>query len=184
MARTPPAAPKAVAKPSAKPPATKPAGKPSPAKTKRGRPKKARLTADRQVDLFLDMIAAERGAGANTLDAYFRDLADVTARLNAVGRIVAEARTEDLRAYIAGLAARGFKPTSVARKLSAIRQLYRFLYAEGHRKDDPAAVIEGPRRGRTLPKILSVAEVDRLIETARDPGGRSRATASGAAPCG
>ncbi|RAI36606.1 hypothetical protein CH341_30225, partial [Rhodoplanes roseus] len=181
----PPASPAAPKPPAAKPAAAeKPAPKPaaeaaSPGKpaakasasskkpARRGRPKAPRVTADRHVDLFLDMIAAERGAGANTLDAYARDLADVTGRLKAVGRTIPEARTEDLRAYVAGLAARGFKPTSVARKLSAIRQLYRFLYAEGFRKDDPAAVIEGPRRGRGLPKILSVVEVDRLIETAR-----------------
>ncbi|MFL9828110.1 site-specific tyrosine recombinase XerD [Rhodoplanes sp. SY1] len=152
--------------------APKPAGKvvtkPTAAKPKRGRPKAPRAQkADRHVDLFLDMIAAERGAGKNTLDAYARDLADVSDRLAAVGRSVLDARTEDLRAYLAGLTARGFKATSVARKLSAVRQLCRFLYAEGHRKDDPAAMIEGPRRGRALPKILSVAEVDRLIETAR-----------------
>jgi integrase/recombinase XerD len=141
--------------------------KPAPARPRRGRPKAPRAPVDRHVALFLDMIAAERGAGPNTTDAYARDLADVVARLAAVGRTVTTARTEDFRAYLAGLAARGFEPTSVARKLSAIRQLCRFLQAEGHRKDDPAATIEGPRRGRALPKILSVAEVDRLLDTAR-----------------
>lgn len=171
MARVPKAAGRAAAGPAKPAPAAK--ARTVPEKAGRGRPRKARVSADRHVDLFLDMIAAERGAGANTLDAYFRDLADLAARLDAVGRTVAAARTEDLRAYLAGLAARGFKATSVARKLSAIRQLYRFLYAEGHRKDDPAAVIEGPRRGRTLPKILSVAEVDRLIGTARELAGRA-----------
>ncbi|MFD2184677.1 site-specific tyrosine recombinase XerD [Rhodoplanes azumiensis] len=172
-------------KPAGKPvpkPATKPAAKsttpargtPVASKPKRGRPKAPRaVAADRHVDLFLDMIAAERGAGKNTLDAYARDLADVSDRLQAVGRSVLDARTEDLRAYLAGLSARGFKATSVARKLSAVRQLCRFLYAEGHRKDDPAAMIEGPRRGRSLPKILSVAEVDRLIETARTLAART-----------
>jgi integrase/recombinase XerD len=62
---------------------------------------------------------------------------------------------------------RAFAASSVARRLSAIRQLYRFLYAEGHRGDDPSAVIEGPKRGRTLPKVLSIAEVDRLLAQAR-----------------
>jgi integrase/recombinase XerD len=124
-------------------------------------------SADRQIELFLDMIAAERGAGANTLDAYARDLHDLAGFLHKKGRTIPAAQTADLRAYLADLAARGFKSTSVARRLSAIRQLYRFLYAEGHRGDDPAAVIEGPKRGRALPKILSMAEVDRLLETAR-----------------
>jgi integrase/recombinase XerD len=121
-----------------------------------------RLTA-----LFLDMVAAERGAAANTLEAYSGDLDDVTAYLATRKRTVATATTADLRGYLAALAGRGFAASSVARRLSAIRQLYRFLYAEGHRKDDPAAIIEGPKRGRPLPKVLSVAEVDRLIAAAR-----------------
>ena len=124
-------------------------------------------TTAREIELFLDMIAAERGAGDNTLDAYARDLHDLAGFLHEQGSAIATAETGDLRAYLADLAARGFKSTSVARRLSAIRQLYRFLYAEGLRGDDPAAVIEGPKRGRALPKVLSMAEVDRLLETAR-----------------
>ena len=120
-----------------------------------------RLTA-----LFLDMLAAERGAGANTLEAYTRDLDDLAAHLAGRKKTIAAAGTADLRGYLATLAERGFKATSVARRLSAVRQLYRFLYAEGHRGDDPAAVIEGPKRGRSLPKVLSIAEVDRLLATA------------------
>jgi integrase/recombinase XerD len=124
-------------------------------------------SADRFAELFLDMMAAERGAGANTLAAYARDLEDFSSHLAATGRSVKTAQTDDIRAYLAALAGRGFKSTSVARRLSAIRQLYRFVYAEGHRGDNPAAVIEGPKRGRALPKILSVAEVDRLLAAAR-----------------
>jgi integrase/recombinase XerD len=118
-------------------------------------------------ELFLDMLAAERGAGANTLAAYSRDLADFSAHLAGKGLTIAETATEDVRGYLQALAARGFAPTSAARRLSAVRQLYRFLYAEGHRRDDPAAIIEGPRRGRTLPKVLSIADVDRLLAAAR-----------------
>jgi integrase/recombinase XerD len=114
------------------------------------------------VELFLDMLAAERGAGENTLSAYGRDLADLAAHLPA-GRTVGNASTDDLRAYLGGLARRGFAATSMARRLSAIRQLYRFLYAEGLRKDDPAGVLEGPKRGRGLPKILSVSDVEKLL---------------------
>jgi integrase/recombinase XerD len=119
------------------------------------------------VELFLDMLAAERGAGKNTLDAYRNDLADLTAHLRAAGRMIAGADTDDLRGFLTSLAERGFKASSLARRLSAVRQLYRFLYAEGKRSDDPAAVLEGPKRGRSLPKILSIAEVDGLLAQAR-----------------
>jgi integrase/recombinase XerD len=121
----------------------------------------------RLVELFLDKLAADRGAAANTLAAYTRDLDDFSAHLSAARRSVATARSDDVRAYLGSLAARGLAAASVARRLSAIRQLFRFLYAEGHRTDDPAAVIEGPRRGRPLPTVLSIAEVDRLLAAAR-----------------
>jgi integrase/recombinase XerD len=119
------------------------------------------------VELFLDMLAAERGAGGNTLAAYRNDLADLAAHLHAAGHNIADADTDDLRGFLASLAARGFKASSLARRLSAVRQLYRFLYAEGKRTDDPAAVLEGPKRGRNIPKVLSIAEVDKLLARAR-----------------
>jgi integrase/recombinase XerD len=122
------------------------------------------------IELFLDMLAAERGAGTNTLAAYGRDLVDFSAHLASRSRAVATATTDDVRGYLAQLGKRGFAATSVARRLSAIRQLYRFLYAEGHRPGDPAAVLEGPKRGRTVPKVLSIAEVDRLLAAARMAG--------------
>jgi integrase/recombinase XerD len=131
-----------------------------------------RTRAERNSDttliaLFLDMLAAERGARDNTLAAYRRDLDDYSAHLTARGRGIAKADTEDIRAYLAKLGAGGLQSSSIARKLSAIRQMHRFLYAEGRRGDDPAAVLEGPKRGRSLPKILSVADVDGLLTTAR-----------------
>src|SRR5712691_4623512 len=119
------------------------------------------------IELFLDMVAAERGGAQNTLAAYARDLADFSAELGAAGRGIADASTEELRAHLSSLRKRGLAAASVARRLSAIRQLYRFLYAEGRRADDPAAVVEGPKRGRTLPKVLGIAEVDRLLTAAR-----------------
>jgi integrase/recombinase XerD len=122
---------------------------------------------DTLVELFLDMQAAERGAGKNTLDAYRNDLADLAAHLRAAGRDVSNATTDDLRGFLSGLAERGFAASSLARRLSSARQLYRFLYAEGNRGDDPAAVLEGPKRTRTLPKVLSIAEVDGLMAQAR-----------------
>lgn len=119
------------------------------------------------IELFLDMIAAERGGAKNTLAAYARDLADFSAELGKAGRSIARASTEDLRGHLASLGKRRFAASSVARRLSAIRQFYRFLYAEGRRTDDPAAVIEGPKRGRALPKMLTIVEVDRLLAQAR-----------------
>jgi integrase/recombinase XerD len=125
------------------------------------------------IGLFLDMLAAERGAGTNTLAAYGRDLADFSAHLGVLGRTVASATTDDVRSYLGKLNKRGFAAASVARHLSAIRQLYRFLCAEGRRHDDPAAILEGPRRGRTVPKVLSIAEVDRLLNASRLAGARA-----------
>ena len=122
---------------------------------------------DTLIELYLDMLAAERGAARNTLDAYRRDLSGFAADLDAVGGNILAATSDDLRGHLARLAKRQLATASVARRLSAIRQLYRFLYAEGHRGDDPAAVIEGPKRGRTLPKVLSIKEVDRLLAQAR-----------------
>jgi integrase/recombinase XerD len=121
---------------------------------------------ERLVALYLDMLAAERGAQGNTLAAYGRDLADFAAFLVGAGRSIAGASTADLRAYLGELARRGLRAATVARRLSAIRQLYRFLYAEGRRGDDPAAVLEGPKRVRPLPKTLTLAEVDRLLRVA------------------
>jgi integrase/recombinase XerD len=123
---------------------------------------------ERLIDLYLDMLAAERGAAANTLEAYRRDLEDFSSDLAHRGRVIASAGAEDIRGYLGRLAGRGFSAASVARRLSAIRQLHRFLYAEGVRKDDPAAAIEGPKRGRPLPKVLSMGHVDRLLATARE----------------
>ncbi len=127
------------------------------------------MTTDTQlIDLYLDMLAAERGAAANTLEAYRRDLEDFSGDLRENGGAVASATSDDIRAYLGRLSERGFSTASVARRLSAIRQLYRFLYAEGNRKDDPAAAIEGPKRGRPLPKVLSVGHVDQLLTSSRE----------------
>jgi integrase/recombinase XerD len=113
--------------------------------------------------LFLDMIATERNASKNTLDAYARDLDDYIVFLEARKSSFAAAGTQTIRDYLSTLAKRELAAASVARKLSAIRQLHRFLYTEGLRGDDPAAVLEGPRRGRPLPKIMTVAEVSKLL---------------------
>ncbi|MBR0840896.1 site-specific tyrosine recombinase XerD [Bradyrhizobium liaoningense] len=129
----------------------------------RAKPSDAKLTG-----LFLDMLAAEQGAGPNTLDAYRRDLTDFSDFLTRVGQSFADADTQTLRDYLADLDTRGFKSTSVARRLSAMRHLYRFLLNERIRTDDPAAILSGPKRGRGLPKVLSIADVDRVLRRAKE----------------
>src|SRR5882724_672287 len=119
------------------------------------------------INLFLDMLAAEQGAGRNTLDAYRRDLTDLSKFLSRAGHSFAGAGTDRLRDYLADLDARGFKSSSVARRLSAMRHLFRFLLNERIRGDDPAAVLSGPKRGRGLPKVLSILEVGRLLARAK-----------------
>jgi integrase/recombinase XerD len=115
---------------------------------------------------FLDMIAAERGASPHTLDAYRADLADYHAFLTRRKIGVLDASTDHVRAYLGDLAGRGFKASSTARRLSSIRQFHKFLYLEGRRGDDPTVVLEGPKQGRRLPKILSEQDVDRLLAVA------------------
>lgn len=126
--------------------------------------------ARRDLDAFLEMASAERGAARNTLAAYEGDLSDYAAFLAARGREPATAEAEDVRAHLADLAERGFKASSAARKLSAIRQFHKFLYADGMRPDDPTASLEGPRRGRPLPKTLTPEDLEALIAAAADPG--------------
>jgi integrase/recombinase XerD len=118
--------------------------------------------------LFLDMLAAEQGAGDNTLDAYRRDLEDFSEFLSPSGQGFADVETQALRDYLADLDRRGFKSSSAARRLSAMRHLFRFLLNERIRSDDPAAILTGPKRGRGLPKVLSIADVDRLLVRAKE----------------
>lgn len=116
-----------------------------------------------RMDAFLDMMAAERGAARNTLDAYHRDLEDFRAQ---TGRL-ADASTEDVRAYLSDLTGRRMASSSQARKLSALRQFFRFQLAEGDRTDDPTQTIDSPKRGARLPRSLSMEDVDRLLAAAR-----------------
>lgn len=116
---------------------------------------------------FLDMLSAEKGAAANTLAAYRNDLSDLGAFLVARQQDFQGAHAGDLHAYMAGLGEQGLALSSRARRLSAIKQFFAFLVAENLRTDDPAALLEGPRRRLTLPRTLSIAEVDLLLATAR-----------------
>src|SRR5213080_2521402 len=120
------------------------------------------------INLFLDMLAAEQGAGENTLAAYRGDLTDLSEFLARRAQSFARAETQALRDYLADLDARGFKSSSVARRLSAMRHLFRFLLNERIRSEDPAAILSGPKRGRGLPKVLSIADVDRMLTRAKE----------------
>lgn len=127
----------------------------------------AATSDSRLIALFLDMLAAEQGAGVNTLDAYRRDLTDLSQYLASQKSDLACADTQALRGYLEDLDDRGFKSASVARRLSALRHLFRFLLGERIRSDDPAAILSGPKRGRPLPKVLSIGDVDRLLSHAK-----------------
>jgi integrase/recombinase XerD len=138
--------------------------------------KSSKASDARLTGLFLDMLAAEQGAGVNTLDAYRRDLEDLSTFLTGVGQNFVTADTQALRDYLGDLDTRGFKSSSVARRLSAMRHLFRFLLSERIRSDDPAAILSGPKRGRSLPKVLSISDVDRLLTHAKTAIGAPEAS--------
>ena len=123
----------------------------------------------------LEAMLAERGAAANTLSAYRRDLGHYAGWLAGRGGDAAKAGRAEIEDYLASLEAEGMSAATRARRLSAIRQFYRFALSEGWRADDPAARISGPRPGRRLPGTMTVEEVDRLLAAARQgPGGEAK----------
>src|SRR6202011_4683720 len=128
----------------------------------------SKISDAKLINLFLEMLAAEQGAGDNTLDAYRRDLTDLSGFLAPTGQGFAGVETQALRDYLGDLDERGFKSASVARRLSAMRHLFRFLLNERIRSDDPAAILSGPKRGRGLPKVLSISDVDRMLTRAQE----------------
>lgn len=131
-------------------------------------------TEEQTIEMFLEMLSAERGAAANTISAYRRDLDDFRNFLHRRARLIAAAAPPDISAYVAQASATGLKATSLARRLSAVRQLYKFLVAEGQVTADPTLGQAGPRKERALPKTLNVAEVDRLIETAAQRAAKAK----------
>ncbi|QGZ93975.1 site-specific tyrosine recombinase XerD [Terricaulis silvestris] len=120
------------------------------------------------IEAFLEMLSAERGARANTLDAYARDLEDASGEVRGG---LKSASAEAIEGYVAGMGRRGLSPATARRRISALRQFYRFLLGENVRADDPTSRLDAPKRARSLPKTLALEEIERLIavaESARD----------------
>lgn len=125
------------------------------------------------IDGFLEMLAAEKARARNSLLAYRRDLVDFTEHCDTP---LMKATSDDIRAYLATLNAQGFKAGTVARRLSALRQFFLFLYSDGLRGDNPAKNIESPRMGQSLPKVLSESDVDQLLDTAEQKAAGGKMT--------
>lgn len=128
------------------------------------------MSPDHWLPLFLDAIMAERGAAKNTLAAYERDLLDVKSWLTGRARSFGDASRDDVESYLVHCDAQGLSRATRARRLSAIKQLYRFAFEEGYREDNPAVQISGPGKDKKLPKTLSLEEVDRLLASASQHG--------------
>ncbi|HFC04765.1 MAG TPA: site-specific tyrosine recombinase XerD [Rhizobiales bacterium] len=130
--------------------------------------------SQRLIEAFLEMMSAERGASINTLEGYGRDLQAYADFLEKSGTTFNTASCHDIRDYLAFLDAQGFATSSIQRKLSAVRQIHRFLYGEGMADGNPADIIESPRTVRALPKVLSISEVDKLLNYAKDMAERAK----------
>ena len=121
---------------------------------------------ERNIELFLEMLSAERGAAQNTLEAYGRDLEHFSAFARSLKTPMRDFTTTQIRDYLGVISDEGLAVSSRSRRLSAVRQFYRFLFIEGMRNDDPASEISAPKKAQKLPKTLSVDEVDHLLYTA------------------
>ena len=122
-------------------------------------------------EAFLEMMAVERSAAKNTLMAYEKDLSDASGFLSGKGRGLADASAEDIEAWFASLGARGLSPATAARRRASIRQFYRFVLGEGWREDDPSRRVAAPKMGRPLPRVLTRAEMERLLSVAAERDG-------------
>ncbi len=128
-------------------------------------------TDHRLLEQLFEMMVAGRGAAANTIAAYRRDLEDFSAFVGARSRSASDATSDDIRAFLGAIARRGLSARTAARRLSSVRQFFGFLLGEGLRDDDPSTVIDAPAQGRPLPKVLSEDEVNRIIDAAHaEPG--------------
>ena len=123
-------------------------------------------------EAFLEMMSAERGAAKNTLISYEKDLDELSAFLRTRNVTLGSAGSSDLQAFLGHMAREGYKASSQARRLSAMRQFYKFLYAENIRGDDPTGILDAPKKGRPLPKTLSQADIDRMLALATEEAAR------------
>ncbi len=123
------------------------------------------------IEAFLEMLIVERGAAENTVEAYRRDLALFTGYVKKRRWDLERVDSDQIRAFLAAQSKAGMAAGTAARRLSSLRQFYRFLISDGLREDDPTAVLDSPRLGRSLPKVLAEAEVDKLLKEARDRPG-------------
>ena len=124
-----------------------------------------------QIELFLEMLLAERGAAQNTLESYRRDLESFAVHASKAHILAEDADESLVRKFMAGLSSKGMAASTSARRLSALRQFFGFLHGEGFRKDNPCTTVDSPRQGRSLPKYLSEDEVEGLLSTAHaQPG--------------
>jgi integrase/recombinase XerD len=135
------------------------------------------LSQNRHVERFLEMMSAERGAAENSLQAYGRDLSHYVAFLKARSVAPLSSSSEDIRAYLVSLEEQGFARTTAARRLSAVRQFHHFIHGEGVVGSNPAAIVESPKAGRPLPKILSTPDINLMLDEARARVGRSEGKA-------
>lgn len=123
------------------------------------------MTDRARIEAFLEMMSAERGSSTNTLDAYGRDLLDAS---EYCGGTLCDADGSDISGWLRDLSRRGMAPSSQARKLSAVRRFFRFLFEEGDRKDDPTAKVDGPKPSRDVPDVLSREEMAALLAACAD----------------
>lgn len=122
-----------------------------------------KLAMHAAIESFLEMMSAERGATDNTLESYRRDLETATDFLSARKVRLASASSDDIRACLDDMSVQGFAASSQARRLSSLRQFFRFLYTEGMRQDDPTGILDTPKKNRALPKIMSEDTVGKLL---------------------
>ncbi|MCF6344163.1 MAG: site-specific tyrosine recombinase XerD [Devosiaceae bacterium] len=120
------------------------------------------------IENFLEMMSAERGAAKNTIEAYERDLDDFADFLTKTTKKLLNANNSEIISYLSFLDKQGLAASTVARKLSALKQFYQFMVLENLRKDDPTRIISAPKTARNLPKVLLVDEVSNLLEAAQN----------------
>ena len=125
-----------------------------------------------QIEAFLEMMVAERGASANTIQAYQRDLTDLNGFLSTKNISLQKAKLADLENYLHSVAKQMMSPKTQARRLSAIHEFYRFLYSEDIIKKNPADYLQAPKTGKSLPKYLTEKEINALIVVAEQSNKR------------